>query len=169
VEPESLVASLRGVVAQLDVELPLAGVMSMPAAIERQHGGNPFFLDTLASFAILSLLLSAIGIYGLIAYSVGQRRQEIGIRMAVGANRYDVVRMILREGLVMAAIGGGIGFAMALPLPWVFEAMFATFRFREPVLYATVPAAILLVTIAAAYLPARRAASADPMLALRAE
>ena len=168
-DPGSLSSTLRNAVAQVDAELPLNRVMSMPAVIERQKAGNPLFVRILGSFAILALILSAIGIYGLVAYSVGQRKHEIGIRMALGAGTPDVLRMVLREGLKMAAIGGAIGFALALPLPKLFDGIFYGLHFREPWLYMIVPLAILLVTMFATYIPARRAARVDPISALHQE
>src|SRR5260370_27249845 len=123
-DPRLLVTGVRNTVAQLDGELPLARVMSMPGVLEAQREGNPFFVFVLVVFAMMALLLAAIGIYGLIAYSVGQRVHEIGIRMALGARRQDVQRMVLGEGLKMAAVGGVIGLALALPLPKLFGAIF---------------------------------------------
>ena len=166
-DPDSLASALRGAVAQVDTELPLAMVMTMPALIERQKGGDTFFVRVLGSFALLALVLAAIGIYGLVAYSVGQRTHEIGIRIALGARNPDVLRMVLREGLKMAAIGAAVGLALALPLPKVFDSMFYGFHPREPRLYFIVPAAMLAVAILATYIPARRASTVDPMIALR--
>jgi len=166
-DPDSLASALRGAVAQVDTELPLASVMAMPALIERQKGGDTFFVRVLGSFALLALVLAAIGIYGLVAYSVGQRTHEIGIRIALGARNPDVLRMVLREGLKMAAIGAAVGLALALPLPKVFDSMFYGFHPREPRLYFIVPAAMLAVAILATYIPARRASTVDPMIALR--
>ncbi len=123
----------------------------------------------MSSFALLALILAAIGIYGLVAYSVGQRRHEIGIRMALGARGPDVMRMVLWEGMKMTAIGWAIGFAMALPLPKIFDAIFYGLHLREPRLYFIVPAAILVVAMLATYIPARRAMRVDPMVALRHE
>lgn len=168
-EPGGLSSDLRATLAQLDPELPLARVMSMPAVIERQKAGNPFFTRVLGCFALLALVLAAIGIYGLIAYSVSRRTHEIGIRLALGARTADVLRMILGEGVRMALIGGGIGFALSLPLPKLFDAIFFGLHFREPWLYFIVPAAILMVALLATYIPARRAGSVDPMVALRYE
>jgi putative ABC transport system permease protein len=166
-EPNGLIPELRDTVAQIDAELPLARLMSMPAVIDRQKGGDQFFTRALAGFAFLALLLAAIGIYGLIAYSVGQRTYEIGIRMAMGAKSQDVLRMIFREGLIMTAIGGAIGFAMSLPLPKVFGAMFFDLHVNEPRLYFVVPIIVLIVACVASYIPARRAARVDPIHALR--
>jgi len=168
-DPNTLASALRNTVAQMDVELPLAHVMSMPAVIESQRAGNPFFLRVLGIFALLALILAAIGIYGLIAYSVGQRTHEIGIRMAMGAKSQDVLRMVLREGIKMAVIGGVVGLAIALPLPKIFGAIFYDLHISEPQVYFIVPLAILLVAILATYIPARRAARIDPMSALHQE
>ncbi|HET6176589.1 MAG TPA: ABC transporter permease [Candidatus Sulfotelmatobacter sp.] len=168
-DPKDLASALRKTVAQADSELPLAQVLSMPAVLDQQKEGNPFFLRVLGTFAILALLLAAIGIYGLIAYSVGQRTHEIGIRMALGARSQDVLRMVIWEGTKMAAIGGVIGLLMALPLPKIFEALFFDLHVAEPRLYVLVSLAVLLVAIVATYLPARRAARIEPMSALRQE
>jgi ABC-type antimicrobial peptide transport system permease subunit len=141
----------------------------MPAMIERQKGGDPFFVNVLGSFALLALILAAIGVYGLIAYSVGQRTHEIGIRMALGARSSDVLLIVLREGMKMTGIGAAIGLALALPLPKVFDAMFYGLHLREPRLYFIVPAAIFMMAILATYIPARRATRVDPIVALHQE
>ncbi len=166
-EPDSLIAVLRTTVAKVDPELPLARLMSMSTVIDRQKGGDQFFSSALAGFAFLALLLAAIGIYGLIAYSVGQRTYEIGIRMAMGARSQDVLGMILREGLKMTGIGAVIGLALSAPLPKVFAAMFFDLRVNEPRLYFLVPLAVLAVAVLATYIPARRASRVDPVCALR--
>ena len=115
------------------------------------------------------IILAAIGIYGLVAYSVGQRIPEIGIRMALGANSRDVLRMVLAEGAKISIIGGLVGLVLALPLPGVFNAMFFDLHAGQPWIYVIVAVTILLVAIAATYIPARRAAHVDPMRALRQE
>jgi putative ABC transport system permease protein len=167
--PTMLASALRNSVAQIDTELPLSDVMSMPAVIEAQKGGNPFFLRALGAFAAMALILAAIGIYGLIAYSVGQRIPEIGIRMALGAKTTDVLRMVLAEGAKISLIGVLAGLALALPLPRVFTAMFEDLHFSALWIYAVVAITILVVAIFATYIPARRAAHVDPMRALRQE
>jgi putative ABC transport system permease protein len=168
-EPNSLISEMRNTVAGVDSELPLDQLMSMTGVIDREKVGDAFFSRALAGFAFLALLLAAIGIYGLIAYSVGQRTYEIGIRIAMGAKRQDILKMIFREGMTMTAIGGAIGLALSLPLPKVFEAMFIDIRVREPILYFLVPLVIVAVALLAMYVPARWAARVDPMNALRQE
>ena len=168
-DPNSLTSALRSAVAQVDAELPLERMMSMPDLIERQRGGDPFFVRLLGSFAFLALILAAIGIYGLVAYSVGQRTHEIGIRMALGAGSPDVLRMVLWEGMKMTVVGAAIGLAMALPLPKIFDALFYDLHLSEPRLYFIVPMAIVAVAMLATYIPARRATRVDPMSALRQE
>ncbi len=168
-DPNGVVSDLRAAVAQLDSDLPLDRVKSMASVIESQKAGNVFFVRVLAIFAFMALLLAAIGIYGLIAYSVGQRTHEIGIRMALGAKSQDVLRMVLGEGIKMAAIGGAVGVAMALPLPKLFDAIFVDMHVSEPRLYVAVPIVILIVALIATYIPARRAARVNPMSALRQE
>ncbi len=168
-EPNSLITDLRNTVAQMDAGLPLSRAMSMSAVIERQAVGDEFFTRALSLFALLALGLAAIGIYGLIAYSVGQRTYEIGIRMAMGARSQDILRMIFREGLKLTWIGGAIGLALSIPLPKVFEAMFIDTHVHEPSLYFLVPVVILVVATVATYVPARWAARVDPINALRQE
>jgi predicted permease len=166
-EPNGLSPALRSAVAQLDPELPLARVRSLESVIEQQRNGNPLFIHLLSTFAILALILAAVGIYGLVAYSVNQRTHEISIRIALGAKTSDILRMILREGFKMVGIGSALGLIIALPLPRLFDAIFASIEFAAPELYVIVLAAILMVTTLATYVPARRAAQIDANIALR--
>jgi predicted permease len=166
-DPNSLSTDLRSAIEQADSDLPLDRVMSMTSVIDLQRGGDVLFLRMLGIFALLALLFAAIGIYGLIAYSVGQRTHEIGIRVALGAGTSQVLRMVLLEGLKMTAIGAALGFALSLALPKVFGAMFTGINFVEPGVYFIVPLAIIAVSMLATYIPARRAASVDPTIALR--
>ncbi|HLJ51156.1 MAG TPA: ABC transporter permease [Bryobacteraceae bacterium] len=169
VEPTSLSSALRSSVARLDADLPLLRVMSMEGVLEAQRNGNPLFERLLATFAMLALILATIGIYGLIAYSVGQRSQEIGIRMALGAKSSDVSRMILREGLKVAGIGSAVGFVMAIPLPKLFDSIFSGLLFGAPEVYAIVVVTMLLVALAATLGPAQRATRVNLSAALRNE
>jgi putative ABC transport system permease protein len=166
-DPNSLSSDLRSAIEQADADLPLDRVMSMTSVIELQKGGDVLFVRMLGVFALLALIFAAIGIYGLIAYSVGQRTHEIGIRVALGAGTSQVLRMVLLEGLKMTAIGAAIGLTLALPLPKVFGAMFDGLSFVEPRVYFIVLLTIIAVSMLATYIPARRAASVDPTITLR--
>ena len=168
-DPNNLAAAMRNAVAQVDAELPLTSVMSMAAVLERQANGDPIFEQMMGTFALLALILAAIGIYGLVAYSVGQRTHEIGIRMALGAGKSEVLGLVLRQGLRMTVIGAAVGILLALPLPKLFEAMFYDLHIQEPALYFIVPIAMAVVTMLATYIPARRAMRVDPIVALRYE
>ncbi|HEX5235062.1 MAG TPA: ABC transporter permease [Silvibacterium sp.] len=169
VDANSLISDLRHAVAELDPELPLLSVMNMDGVIETQRNGDPVFTKMLTIFASLALILAAIGIYGLIAYSVSQRTQEIGIRLALGANRSDISWMILKEGLKVAVIGSAIGLVVAVPLPRLFDSMFVGIHFGAPALYPFVLAIVLIVAILATLGPAKRATYIDPLAALRSE
>lgn len=169
VDPTTAAPALRAAVSQIDPELPLARVMTMSAVVESQGGGDPVFVKMLGTFAALALILAAIGIYGLIAYSVDQRTHELGIRIALGASRSNLMRMILWEGLKMAAIGAAIGLALSLPLPHLFESIFYGLHLREHWLFVAVPASILFIAVLSTYIPARRALSIEPVTALRHE
>jgi predicted permease len=169
VDANSLTPDLRHAIADLDPELPLLSIMNMDGVIESQRNGDPVFTKMLTIFASLALVLAAIGIYGLIAYSVSQRTQEVGIRLALGAKRSDISWMILREGLKVAGIGSAIGLVIALPLPRLFASMFVGIHFGVPALYPIVLAMVLIVAVFATLLPARRATRIDPLVALRSE
>jgi predicted permease len=168
-EPDNLISDVRTLVSKVDAELPLARLSSMSVVIDQQSAGDAFFSRALGSFALMALILAAIGIYGLIAYNVGQRTHEIGIRIAMGARSQDVLRMIVREGIKMTGIGAAIGFAISLPLPKIFGAIFVDLNASEPRLYLVVPITIVAVAILATYIPARRAARVDRINALRQE
>lgn len=166
-EPDNLISDLRTAVSQVDPELPLARLKSMAAVIDQQKASDAFFSRMLGTFALLALMLAGIGIYGLIAYTVGQRTHEIGIRMAMGAKSQDVLRMIVRQGMKMIVIGAAIGFAISLPLPKIFGSMFFNLNTSEPRLFLVVPLLVLAVAVLATYIPARRASRVDPIVALR--
>jgi len=168
-DPGSSAPALRQAIAQVDAELPLSAVMAMHAVLDRQKGGDTLFSQILGVFALLALVLAAIGIYGLIAYSVGQRTHEIGIRMAMGAGTPHVLRMVVGEGMKVAAVGAAAGFVLALPLPKLFQAMFYDFPVTAPGLYVLVPGVLLVISAVATYLPARKATQVDPIQALRQE
>ena len=123
----------------------------------------------LAVFASLALTLAAIGLFGVMAYLVSQRTREIGVRLALGAERGDIFRLILGRGVVLAVIGAGIGVGVALWLSTVMQSLLFSVSATDPGTFATVPILLILVAALACYVPARRAMSVDPVTALRAE
>jgi ABC-type antimicrobial peptide transport system permease subunit len=126
-------------------------------------------VQVIGLFAIVALVLAAVGIYGVIAYMVTQRTQEIGIRMALGAQRGRVLRMIVGEAMALTAIGVAVGIAGALTLTRLMKDLLFHVAPRDPLTLVTVTATLVLVAFAASYLPGRRATRVDPAIALRAE
>ena len=120
-------------------------------------------------FAGIAMLLAAIGIYGVIAYSVAQRTQEIGVRMALGARRADVLRLVLRQGAALALIGIAIGWMGALALTRTLSSLLFAVKATDPITFIAVPLGLIGVALAASFLPARRATRIDPVIALRYE
>ena len=123
----------------------------------------------LSGFAVLALVLAAVGIYGVIGYSVSQRTQEIGVRMAVGADRRSVMVMVIREGLLMALAGVAIGVGLALAAASRMSDLLVDVTARDPIAFAGAATLLVGVAVAASYIPARRATRVDPLTALRAE
>jgi len=123
----------------------------------------------LGSFAAAALLLAAIGIYGLLAYAVGQRRRELGIRLALGASRGNVISQVVGDGVRLAAVGIGVGVLIALAVTRLLAALLYGVGASDPATFVSVVGLLGLVSIVASYLPARRAAKVDPMVALRYE
>jgi ABC-type antimicrobial peptide transport system permease subunit len=128
-----------------------------------------FTLVLLSIAAGVALLLGLIGVYGVITYAVSQRRREMGMRIALGARGQDVTTMVLRQGVILALIGLPIGLAMAVGLTRLMSGLLYGVSALDPVTFVVVPLGLLLVTLLASYVPARRAARIDPMAALRAE
>jgi len=166
--PAALASPLRTAVAQLDAELPLANVMSMSALIDRQKGGNPFFVRVLASFAFLALILAATGLYSVVSYAVTQRTQEMGIRMSLGAQPSSIIRLVLTSTATTLAAGLVVGFALSLALNRIMSS-WAGGSSRDPITLVVSAFLLTLVATIACLVPAYRAAGIDPMQALRLE
>jgi len=168
-DPAALAGSLRRAVWAVDPGQPVASVRTIARIIDENEGGD-YVADTLfAIFGLLALLLSAIGIYGVISYSVAQRTHEIGIRMALGAYRGEVLRSVMKKGMLLAIGSTAVGLALAAPLPKLFSATLQGFRVHPQPIFIFVPLVLLLVVLAAIYIPARRASRVDPIVALRYE
>jgi putative ABC transport system permease protein len=168
-EPASLVPALRTAVREVNRDQPIYAVRTMEQAISDSITAERFNALLLGGFAAMALLLAVIGTYGVIAYSVEQRRHEIGIRMALGAQRGDVIGLIMKQGTVLALAGLAAGSAGALAVSRLLTGMLYGVGATDPLTFAAVAFLLGAAALLAAFIPARRAARADPMVALRYE
>ncbi|MGA8553820.1 MAG: ABC transporter permease [Candidatus Acidiferrales bacterium] len=167
--PAELDAAIRREVQSIDPNMPVFGVRTMNEVLARSMAEHRFARDIIGIFAILALILATIGIYGVMAYAVSQRTHEIGIRIALGAQRADILRMTVGEGLVLIAFGLAAGLAGAALLTQFVRAMLYGVKPTDPLTFLAVPAVLAAVALLACYLPARRATQVDPLVALREE
>jgi ABC-type antimicrobial peptide transport system permease subunit len=168
-DPTKFVPRIRALVAQMDSNLPVFQV-----ATESQHVEQQIFKERLIAtlsglFGALALLLACIGLYGLVSFEVAQRTREIGIRAALGAERRDVLRLILSQGMRLAMVGTALGITLALGLTRFTKDLLFGVKAADPVTYLAVTLLLVGVTLAACYAPARRATRVDPVVALRYE
>lgn len=169
VDPRSLVGAVRSEIQALDRRVPVFGVKTMD-----QHKTYALWAPNMAAslslaFGLVAILLSAVGLYSVMAYVVSQRTREVGIRMALGANRSDVMKMITRQGMRLAAVGVGIGLLLALALAQVLSSLLIGVSGYDVSTFILVPTLLVVVALLACYLPARRATKVDPLVALRYE
>ena len=167
--PATLTAALREAVQGVDPDQPVFQVRTMDEFLARGRWPYRVFGTMFGSFAGLALILSALGIYAVTAYSVSQRRQEIGVRMALGAQPGQVSWLVLRTGLIQLGVGLAAGLALAWPLTTVLQSVVAQIPARDPVTFGVIVALLSLVMIAACVIPARRATRVDPLTALRTD
>ena len=167
--PDRVVPALRQEVRGLDADLPLVDIKTMSDRFGDATWRTRVSAWLLGVFAILALVLAAIGIYGVLSQGVEQRSREIGVRMAVGASRADILRLILGRALIFAVAGIALGIALALPAMRALTALLYQVDPGDPIVLATLAVMLLAVAFLASYLPARRATRVDPLTALRAE
>jgi len=168
-DPLPLVAAIRGVIWNEDPNLPISNIQTMEQAAADSLGQDRVIARLMGSFAFVALALAAVGLYGLISYSVTQRTKEIGLRMALGADARSVLSSIVRQALVLTAIGLVIGLAAAFALSRVLGNLLYDISPADPLTYAAVSLVLVGVATAASLAPALRATRVDPVTALRSE
>jgi putative ABC transport system permease protein len=168
-DPLSIASAARTALQQLDPELPLAGVATMDQLLADSLSRSRFTMLLLGIFSAVALVLAAVGIYGLIAYSVTQRTQELGIRIALGAQRRDVLRLVLAQGTRLTLLGVALGVFAALVLSRLLATLLFNVSATDPLTFAGVTALLAVVALLACFIPARRATRVDPIVALRYE
>jgi putative ABC transport system permease protein len=172
-DPRALVSSIRSLLSQFDRSLPISGIATMDEVVSQSAAQPRLEAILLGSFGLLALVLAGVGIYGVMSYTVTQRSSEIGIRMALGASRAAVLKMVIVQGLRLAAIGLAIGLAFGWILAFAAKSVMAKLLFgvssTDPATFAIIVGLLALVALLACFIPARRATRVDPMVALRYE
>jgi putative ABC transport system permease protein len=168
-DPTGLSAGLRAAVRGIDPELPVFAVRTLDSLVSERTAQRRLAVLLISVFAGVALLLAAVGIYGVMSYAVSQRTQEIGIRMALGAEQNQILKMVLRHGTLMALLGTAIGLVSAFGLARFITTMLFQTSAADPPTFSVVPLLLLAVALFACYVPARRAMRVDPMVALRNE
>jgi putative ABC transport system permease protein len=168
-EPLNLAPALRGAVAAMDKNLAVSNIRPMRELTVQSIGSERFTLLLFGLFAALAVLLAAAGIYGVMSYSVAHRTHEMGIRMALGAQGRDVLKLVLREGMTLVLLGTAIGVSAAFALTRLMEKLLFGVKATDPLTFAAVAILLGLIAFFACYIPARRATKVDPMIALRYE
>jgi putative ABC transport system permease protein len=168
-DPAALTSSVKSAIWSLDSDLPISSVITMDEAVAQANAQPRFEMLLLAVFAVVALVLAAVGIYGVMSYSVARRTHEIGIRVSLGASRADVLRLIMRQGLVLAVAGSAAGLVAALLLARLMTKLLYGVPPTDPVTFVCVAGLLILVALVACYVPARRAMRVDPVTAMRCE
>jgi putative ABC transport system permease protein len=165
----SVAAGIRQAVRSIDKNLPVTDIEPLNDALGKSISQERFRTFLLGSFSAIALMLAAVGIFGVMSYSASQRTHEIGIRIALGAGRREVLRLILGQGMKLALFGLGIGVVAAFLLTRLMSSLLYGVSATDPVTFASVAIILLSVALTACYIPARRAMRVDPMVALRHE
>jgi predicted permease len=168
-DPRGLLAPVRSMVLKMDPDLPLTQVTTMDAVLSAATQEQRFTMALMAGFALLALVLAAVGIYGVISYSVSQRTQEIGIRLALGADVGQVRSLVLRQGMTPAVTGIAIGLGLAVMLTRYLRTLLYGVAPLDPLTFGTIPVLLLMVAVASVLIPAARASRVAPVEALRGE
>ena len=169
VEPAALIEPVRRIIVARDPAAALHWITTMEEALDEQTRDDRFWTVLVSAYAGTAFLLAVIGLYGVLSHSVASRRQEMGVRLAVGATAAALARLVIGQGLRLVVIGAGVGLVVALVLGRLLEARLYGITARDPIAMLASAALLILVALVACWIPARRAARTDPMTALRAE
>jgi putative ABC transport system permease protein len=165
----ALAATVRKTVWEVDKDQPVSNIRTMNEVLSESIARQRFSMLLLGTFAAVALLLAAVGIYGVMSYSVTQRRNEIGIRMALGAQKRDVLKLTVGHGLKLVMIGVAFGLAGAFMLTRLMSSLLFGVRATDPATFVAISVILVGVALLASYIPARRATKVDPLVALRYE
>jgi putative ABC transport system permease protein len=168
-DPAPLAESVKAALHDVNANVPIERASTLDDVVSRSIVEPRIYTFLLGTFAALAVMLAAIGLYGLISYTVSQRTHELGVRVALGAARSEIIRLVLGQGLRLAAVGAAAGLAGAFATTRLVASLVKNVEPNDPVTFALVTIVLLAAALIAAYLPARRAARVDPMVALRAE
>jgi putative ABC transport system permease protein len=168
-DPIALAPAVRREILAVDRDQPISNVRSMEQVVESSIGTNRFTTYVLGAFTVMALVLAMVGIYGVVAYSVTQRMHEIGLRIALGAQRSDIYKWIVGRGLVLGLIGVLVGTTAAFGLTRLMQELLYQVSVLDPLTFWLVPALFLAVTLISSYFPARRGVKTDPIASLRAD
>jgi predicted permease len=169
VDAAALTTSVRAAIAAIDPSLAVAKVVTMREVVSELSAPQRFSAAVLSAFAAGALLLAGIGLYGVLAFGVAQRRREIGVRLALGAGRGEVLALIVKQGMLLAGAGLAIGFVGSIAASRLLQSLLYETEVHDPITFAIVPVLLAIVSLAACYLPGRRATMVDPMVTLRSE
>ncbi|MGB6822149.1 MAG: FtsX-like permease family protein, partial [Candidatus Acidiferrales bacterium] len=169
VPPDSVLPAIRHTIEQMSSQQVIYGVETMDDIIADSLAARRFGMILLGVFAALALILACVGIYGVISYLVGQRTHEIGVRIALGAQRSDILRLVLGQGVKMTLIGVAVGVVVALGLTRLMANQLFGISAHDPLTFAGIAILLIVVALVACYIPARRAMRTDPIVALRYE
>jgi len=167
VPSKSMTSAVRAQISAVDPDQPVTAIQTVDELVDRSRAQPRFTMLLIGIFSATALALAVIGIYGVLAYTVAQRRQELGIRLALGAQRVDVMRLVLRQGLTLAIAGIGIGLVAALLLTRLISSMLYQVGTHDLTTFALAPLIFLCIALLASYVPARSATKVDPTEALR--
>jgi putative ABC transport system permease protein len=168
-EPSSLISAVRGVVKELDRDQPVYGVATMEQLLSRSTAPRRFNMTLLAVFAALALILAGVGVYGVMAYAVTERTREIGIRMALGAQASDALKLVISQGMRLTLVGIALGLMGAFALTRLMKSLLFDVKPTDPMTFIAIALLLTFVALLACWIPARRATKVDPMVALRFE